>query len=298
MVLRRTSGNAMDFVCVCVRIPKCGSTSLTNSLKAAFAGRKIFHLPHSVDFEGEFSRFQRLRFRRSQVRSLLSQYQTPDFGEACRLIGHWAADGDLISGGHIDFPTVHAHIGRPVKMITLLRDPLARCRSEYNYCRQAYQRKAAISRIDMTIKHRIAGRFSFPDYLDFLLEHAEIYGNLTARYIGWDGRQPVADYFAQHVFHAGVLEDSVGFAHGLVRKMGIPVLFPHENRTTLRIASAGSGERAKIEKLYPLDMTLYEWQLLHAEEDYAAEAAEFELNIPAWYASLFNQAKQALFAHA
>jgi len=290
----------MDFVCVCVRIPKCGSTSLTNSLKAAFAGRNIFHLPHSVDFEGEFSRFQRLRFRRSQARSLRSEYQTTDFVEACRLIGRRAADGDLISGGHIDFPSIRAHIGRPVKMITLLRDPLARCRSEYNYCRQAYQKKAAISRIDMTIKHRMAGRFSFSGYLDFLLEHAEIYGNLAARYIGWDGDQRVADYFAEHVFHAGVLEDSVGFAHGLVRKMGKPVLFPHENRTILRIASAGAAERSKIERLYPLDMTLFEWQLLHYDEEEGSgpEAVDFDLNIPAWYANLFSQAKQALFAHA
>jgi hypothetical protein len=290
----------MDFVCVCVRIPKCGSTSLTNSLKRAFAGRRIFHLPHSVDFEGEFSCFQRLRFRRSQARSLRGEYQTTDFVEACRRIGRWAADGDLISGGHIDFPSVRAHIGRPVKMITLLRDPLARCRSEYNYCRQAYQKKAAIARIDMTIKHRIAGRFSFPGYLDFLLEHAEIYGNLAARYVGWDGRQTLEDYFARNVFHAGVLEDSIGFALGLARKMGTSVRFPHENKTALRIASAGAAERVKIEKLYPLDLELYEWLVLHydAEEDSGLEESDFALDIPAWHAHLFNQAKQALFAHA
>jgi hypothetical protein len=289
----------MDFVCVCVRIPKCGSTSLTNSLKAAFAGRNIFHLPHTVDFEGEFSLFQRLRFHRSQARSLRSEYQTTDFAEACSLIGRLAGDGDLISGGHIDFPSVRTHIRRPVKMITLLRDPLARCRSEYNYCRQAYQKKAAISRIDMTIKHRMAGRFSFAGYLDFLLEHPDIYGNLAARYIGWNGRQPLEEYCARHVFHAGILEDSIGFTLGLIRKMGIPVRFPHENKTTLRIASAGAAERAKIEKLYPLDLELYEWQLLHydLEEDSGSEGADFDLNIPAWHANLFNQAKQALFAH-
>jgi hypothetical protein len=283
-----------------VRIPKCGSTSLTNSLKAAFAGRNIFHLPHTVDFEGEFSCFQRLRFRRSQARSLRGHYQTTDIVEACRHIGRRAADGDLISGGHIDFPSIRTHISRPVKMITLLRDPLARCRSEYNYCRQAYRNKAPISRIDMTIKHRIAGRFSFPGYLDFLLEHAEIYGNLAARYIGWNGRQPLEDYFARHVFHAGVLEDSLGFALGLARKMGMPVRFPHENKTTLRIASVGAAERAKIERLYPLDLELYEWQLLHydAEEGPGPEVTDFDFSIPAWRANLFNQAKQALFAHA
>jgi hypothetical protein len=288
----------MDFVCVCVRIPKCGSTSLTNSLKAAFSGRTVFHLPHTVDFEGEVSGFQRLRFRRSQARSLRSHYQTSDIVEACRLIGRDAADGDLISGGHIDFPSIRAHIGRPVKMITLQRDPFARCRSEYNYCRQAYQKKAAISRIDMTIKHRTAGRFSFVGYLDFLLEHAEIYGNIAARYIGWNGREPLEDYFARHVFHAGVLEDSFGFATGLARKMRLPVRFPHENRTAVHIASGGATERAKIEKLYPLDLELFEWQLLHYDEDAGPEEEDFNLTIPAWRADLFSQATQALFVHA
>lgn len=290
----------MDFVCVCVRIPKCGSTSLTNSLKAAFAGRNVFHLPHTVDFEGEVSRFQRLRFRRSQARSLRVHYQTTDILEACRAIGRLAADGDLISGGHIDFPSVRAHVGRPVKMITLLREPLARCRSEYNYCRQAYQKKAAISRFDMTIKHRMAGRFSFAGYLDFLLDHAEIYGNLAARYIGWNGREPLEDYFSHHVFHAGVLEDSLGFTQGLARKMGMPVRFPHENKTMLHVASAGAAERAKIERLYPLDLELYEWQLLHYDEDEVSDPYEpdFEGAIPAWHANLFTQATQALFAHA
>jgi len=290
----------MDFVCVCVRIPKCGSTSLIQSLKAAFSGRCIFHLPHTVDFEGEFSHFQRLRFRRSQARSLRRQYRTSNFAEACRLIGRLANDGDLISGGHIDFPSVRTHIGRRIKMITLQREPVARCRSEYAYCRQAYQNKAAISRIDMTTKHRIAGRFSFAGYLDFLLEHSEIYGNLAARYIGWNGRQPLDDYFAHHVFHAGVLEDSTGFSRGLGRKLGIAVRLPHENRTALRIAAPNAAERAKIEKLYPLDLALYEWQLLRydPDEDAGPDDTDFDFMLPAWRANLFNQAMRALSVHA
>ena len=57
----------MDFICVGIRIPKCGSTSLCNSLKSAFAGRRIFHLPHTLDLEGDLSPLQSLRFRCLQV---------------------------------------------------------------------------------------------------------------------------------------------------------------------------------------------------------------------------------------
>ena len=290
----------MDFVCVCVRIPKCGSTSLSHSLQSAFAGRAIFHLPHTIDFEGEVSSFQWLRFRRSQARSLRRHYHTSDIVEACRIIGRRAAGGDLISGGHIDFPFVRQHIGRPVKMITLFRDPFDRCRSEYNYCREAYRKKPPISRIDMTLKHRMAGRFSFPGYLDFLLEHAEIYGNIAARYVGWNGHQRLDDYFAPYVFHSGILEDSVGFMQGLARKMGARVAFAHHNKTALAHVSLSAAERAKIERLYPLDLELFRYQLLRYEdEDFAAEDADdFDVSVPAWRANLFNQAIRALFADA
>jgi hypothetical protein len=251
----------MDFICVGVRIPKCGSTSLSNSLKLAFAGRRIFHLPHTLDVEGGLSFLQTLRFRRSQARNLFSRYRTIDIGEAYGFIDTWALDGDLILGGHIDFFSVQHRLRRPVKMITLFREPIARCRSEYNYCRAAYRAKTPLSRLDTPLKHRAAGLFSFQGYLDFLLEHSETYGNLAARYVGWNGRENLDRFFARHVFHSGVLENSAAFTRGLARKMGMPLIFPHDNKSKGNTATIGALERAKIERLCARDFQLYEWQL-------------------------------------
>jgi hypothetical protein len=192
---------------------------------------------------------------------LLAHYRTTNIGKAFRHIARLARDGDLISGGHIDFPSVRRHIGRPIKMITLFRNPIARARSEYNYCRQAYLMKSAVSRLDMSIKHRMAGRFSFRDYLDYLSERPDAYGNIAARYIGWDGHQNLDEFFAQHVFHSGVLEDNAAFASEFARKIGKPSAFPHRNKSTLGAAIVGTRERAKIEQLYPWDFQVFEWQL-------------------------------------
>ena len=252
----------MDFVCVCVRIPKCGSTSLTNSLKRAFAGRRIFYLPHTLNLEGNLSPFQHLRFCRSQAQNLFPHYRTSSMAKAYELIDAMALEGDLISGGHIDFASVRDNFARPLKMITLFRNPVERCRSEYNYCRRTYFAKSYLWRFDATIKHQMAARHDFRGYVDFLLDHANAYGNLAARYIGWDGNRDLGEFFANHVFHSGVLEESGVFARELARKMGTPLLFPHDNRNAKKSADAiKPAERAKIEMLYPRDFQLYEWQL-------------------------------------
>jgi hypothetical protein len=257
----------MDFICVGIRIPKCGSTSLSQILSLAFSHRKIFHLPHTLNLEGALSVAQAIRFRRSQTQNLVRHYRTFDIAKACAGIERWALDGDLILGGHMDFPFVRDHIARPVKMITLFRDPGERCRSEYDYCRAGYREKSVLSRLDATIKHRMAARHSFDGYLDFLLEHMQSYGNLASRYVGWDGHEPLDRFFARCMFHSGVLEQSETFARELAAKMNMPLRFPHENRTKAAATALNTVQRAKIEQLYPRDFQLYEWQLAALERD-------------------------------
>jgi hypothetical protein len=248
------------FVCVCVRVPKSGSASLTAMLKDGFAGRRIFPLPDTLDLDAHFSLLQRYRGARSRLQNLLCHHRTLSLASACRKIARKAADGDLIDGGHIDFPSAVSAIPRPLKMITVLRDPAARALSDYNYSRQGYFKKPWFNRFDAGILPKAAARYSFEGYLDFLAEHRALYGNLASRYVGWNGSDDLALFFRRNVFHAGTLEQHDAFAEGLSEKLRRKLDFPHENRTrTAAALKIAAGARARIERLYARDFVLYEW---------------------------------------
>lgn len=253
----------MNFVCVCVRIPKAGSTSLHFLLEAAFAGRQTFYVPHTLNLDRHVSTFQELRFLRSRARHLLARYGTPSIRKAFRIIAERARDGDLINGGHIDFPSVKRHLPRDARLITVFREPAARAASEYHWCRQGYLRVGPFRRLDSSARHKAAGKYSFDGFLDFLLENRDSYGNLAARYVGWDGEAPLNRFFDEHVFHAGVLEKSESFERGLAEKMGVHVQFPHRNGGEEQARAITREQRRKIEQIYPRDFELYEWQLAH-----------------------------------
>ena len=250
----------MDFICFCVRIPKGGSRSLAEAVKPAFAQRQIFYLPDTLNLDGELSTFQRLRFRRAQAKNLWRHYRTPSLEKAFAVINEKARGGDLIAGGHADFPTGRAHISMPAKIITILRDPMSRVVSEYHYVRRSYFRKNPLFRFNNKLLRKIAGRNDFSGYLAFLLEHKNVYGNIACRYLGWDGREPLPRFFAANVFHSGILEDNQAFARGLSEKLGRPIGFPHQNLAEKFETSVGAKERAVAEKIYDRDFELYAWQ--------------------------------------
>ena len=255
-----TDGDRKGFVCVCVRVPKSGSASLTTILKQGFAGRRTFRLPDTLNLDAHFSLLQRYRATRSRAQNLWRDHRVLTLAKACEKIAREAADGDLIDGGHIDFPSAVSSIPRWLKMITILRDPAARVLSDYNYSRQGYFKKPWLGRFDAGILPKAAARYSFEGYLDFLIEHRALYGNLASSYLGWDGNADLSAYFEHNVFHAGTLERHDAFAEGLSEKLGRKLDFPHENATrtaaALKIAAA---ERTRIERLYARDFVLYEW---------------------------------------
>src|SRR5438552_6914299 len=133
-----------------------------------------------------------------------------------------AQSGDLLMGGHVDFRTASAHLSRPLKIITLLREPIARARSEYDYMRRGYARKPRLKRFDASVLHKRAGRLDFDSYLDFLFAHRAVYGNIACQHFGWDGSEDLAQFFERNVFHCGVIERSEDFARRISDKLSRP----------------------------------------------------------------------------
>jgi len=276
----------MDFLCLCLRIPKCGSASLADALAAAFRDRQKFYLPHTLNLEGELSALQDLRFHRTRARNLLCNYGTTDINKVFDYIKRRARDGDIIAGGHIDFPSVRHNLKRRVKMIALMRNPADRCRSEYEYLRQGYCKKPPLSRFDASAKQKAAGRYSFRGYLDFLLEYFELYHDLAARYVGWDGEENLSAFFADNVFHFGLLEYLDAFVSELGEKIGREVPFPHRNATAKASRTdIAATDRSRIERLCPTDFELYEWMLqriLSRSVETFEKTAAASILVPAW----------------
>src|SRR5437762_8699138 len=113
---------AGDGIFLCVRVPKSGSLSLVRGLAVAFAGRRIFYVPNTLDPDSEVSSLQRLRFLRARYQNLARHYGTVSLRAVWARIERDAGAGDLLMGGHVDFHTAAARVARPLKMITLLRE--------------------------------------------------------------------------------------------------------------------------------------------------------------------------------
>jgi hypothetical protein len=250
---------AENSLLICIRIPKSGSQSLVRGLREAFAGPRIFYVPNTLDPDSRVSRLQRLRFLRARFQNLFRHYGTASMRSVWTRIEREAQSGDLLMGGHVDFRTADAHIDRPLKMITILREPTARARSEYDYMRRAYARKSWFNRFDASVLHKRAGRLDFDSYLDFLFAHRAIYGDIVSQFIGWDGAHDLAEFFARHVFHCGVLDRSEEFARALSQKLDHPFVFPMENRTAGERSEITVRQRSLLEQIYARDLTLYDW---------------------------------------
>lgn len=246
-------------VFLCIRVPKSGSQSLVTGLTGAFAGRRIFYVPNTLDPDSQISRLRRLRFLRARFQNLSRHHRTLSMRAVWARIDREAQPGDLLMGGHVDFATAHANIRRALKIITLLREPIARARSEYEYMRRGYLRKSPLNRFDASVLHKRAGRFDFDSYLDFLFEHRAIYGDIASQYLGWNGADDLAEFFARHVFHYGVLERSEEFARGLSEKLRRPFALPVENRTAGERPETTAHQRRLLEQIYACDLQLYQW---------------------------------------
>lgn len=244
---------------LCVRMPKSASQSLVRGLTDAFAGQRIFYVPNTLDPDSRVSKVQRLRFLRARFQNLSRHYGTVSMRAVWSRIDREAEPGDLLMGGHVDFRTASGSIRRPLKIVTLLREPIARAQSEYVYMRRGYARKPRLNRFDASVLHKRAGRLDFDSYLDFLFTHRAIYGDIASQYLGWNGADDLAEFFAARVFHCGVLDRSEDFARTLSQKLGRPFALPVENRSAGERPEITARQRSLLEQIYARDIVMYNW---------------------------------------
>jgi hypothetical protein len=241
----------------CIRAPKSGSKSLTRMLDVAFADRGRHYLPDTYRPETRISRWQAFRLWRSQTQNLRARQGVWTLDEAFRKIDAAARPGDLLQGGHFDHATAAAGLTLPVKSIVMLREPAERSRSEYNYARQGFLKRPPWSRFDAHLVAQAAGRYDFAGFLDYQLDHAEVFGDLVSGYLGWRPGQSY-EAFRETVWCWGVLDGAAAFTARLSALTGKPLEMPRHNVTArVEQTEVSAAERARIERLYARDLELY-----------------------------------------
>ena len=247
-----------DALIHCVRVPKSGSKSLLLMLGEAFAGRRVFYLPDTLRPETALSPWQRLRLWRSQRQNLMQKLGTPSLSAAFARIEAQARPGDLIAGGHSDQGLVRARLSRPVRFVTLMRDPASRALSDYNYARAGYLKKQPWQRFDAHLLAAVAARRDFAGFLDFQIEHAAVFSDPAAAFLGWRRDQPLEPWLADNLWDWATLETAHALAARLAERLDRPAVFGSHNRTEAGRADIAADERRRVERLCARDYELYE----------------------------------------
>lgn len=251
------SSDADQAVLACIRVPKSGSKSLSRIVAEAFPDRAAFYLPDTLRREALISRWQAFRQWRSQVQNLGRHWGVLSLDAAMAKIDAAARPGDLLIGGHFDQPTVQAGLGRPVKSIVLLREPADRARSDYNYARQGFLKKKPWQRFDAHLTAQAAGRYDFEGFLDYQLEHPDVFADLACAYVGWRGGTALETVLPS-IYCWGALEQADAFAARMSDLAGRPLAFGRSNATRqVEVLDISAAERRRIERLYARDLELY-----------------------------------------
>lgn len=244
-------------VLACIRVPKSGSKSLSRIVAGAFPDRTTFYLPDTLGREAMISRWQAFRLWRSQAQNLSRRLNVLTLDAALAKIDAAAKPGDLLIGGHFDQPAVQSGLSLPVQSIVLLRDPAERARSDYNYARQGFLKKKPWQRFDAHLTAQAAGRYGFEGFLDFQLEHPEVFGDLASAYLGWLPGQPL-EAVLPTIWCWGVLEQAEAFANRMSDLTGRPLTLSQSNVTRqVEVLDISAAERRKIERLYARDLELH-----------------------------------------
>lgn len=249
---------ARPFVYVVIRVPKSGSTSLSNMVRDALPDARSFDMPTDAAAHAGYPLSDRWRLARRRLRHLRRHFGTWSMADAWAQVARQARAGDIVTG-HIRHGDAVLP-GFTQLPITLVRDPVGRVLSQYNYSRQGFAKRNPVQRFLNRGVLMAAARYDFSGFLAYLDEHRAAYGNATARYVlGAARADDVAGFIRANYFHIGTLERLEGFRAGLGRKLGRPVAERRDNVTERVDATAlAAADRPVFERVFGQDMAIWE----------------------------------------
>lgn len=232
---------------------------MRDMVKEALPGSGYFRLPLLASAPGAgVTLYERLRLKRRTLKGFWRGYGTLREAEVWKSISRRAKDGDIISG-HLCYDSPRLP-GWDLQCITLLRNPVDRLISEYNYFRQGYLERSGVQKSYVTGLLHVAGTCGLSDYISYLHAHRRVFGNPAATYItGANAGQDPFDFLRRNYFHFGVLEEMEWFAMQLSQKLNRPVTSTWINKTRRTVDhQLSSSDQARLEELLDKDIPLYQ----------------------------------------
>lgn len=229
-------------------VPKCGGTSVGRAFRKRYLPSQATVLP-----EASFRAFEAFTGRSDRETLLIDVL---DLREQM-LLYLMFCDTRCIAA-HVRFSTAaHAHFASRYKFVTILREPVSRFLSHYNW---SHGRTGAHARID--------------DGFDAFLESRRA-ARMGATYVEFFGGLPKdADLRTESAVRSAIknlkcfdvvgrLDDLGGFASEICRKLGFRVRIGHDNQAPergkgIRADALTDAQRAKVHALCAPDIAIWE----------------------------------------
>ncbi|TNE36000.1 MAG: hypothetical protein EP347_12070 [Alphaproteobacteria bacterium] len=217
-------------VFVLVRVPKCGSTTLSTLFREAYPEAHHFVINGRGFGYEQLTGIEKWRETRKFHRKLRKEIgcRTPE--AAWETIDATSRQDDIVRG-HFSYDEVKLREAA-AKFVTLLRDPVARLYSDYRYTRQGFLNKPFTSKLYHSGRQAAAGRYSFEGYLDFLEERGFRYGEFLTHYtVGNADRSDPAQFLLDTYYLVGTVENLSAFRARFEEKTGRPARDTRQNVT-------------------------------------------------------------------
>lgn len=242
-----------------IRIPKSGSTSMSEVVHDCLPTARKFLLPDSAVPGNSSTLLERMRLVRTTIKNGAIRHGRVTRTGLLRLIESKATPGDIVSGGHVSFADLRA-IRRQMRIVTLIRNPVDQLLSQYNYQRSNHFKRSSLARFDSSLQAKLAARYSLEGYVDALSERPADFGNIACQYLSIEEEKDIAQRVDRDIALIGCLEDFEGFVALLKRTLGGAAMWRRSNRTTHKaVAAVDRRTRLKIERLSELDAQLYDY---------------------------------------